>query len=68
MRRYVSAQGDRIDQVCQAYYGYQLGAVETVLTANPGMAAYGAILPLGVTLHLPELAPTLKPAPQDVWT
>ncbi len=68
MTYYRSVDGDRLDVVCSRHYGAQSGVVEAVLAANPGLADYGPILPAGLTLALPELAPPLRAvAVVDVW-
>ena len=54
-RVYTTFGGERLDQVAHAAYGLQLGAVEALLLANPGVADYGLELPAGVVLELPEL-------------
>ncbi len=33
-----------------------IGYVEAVLAANPGLAAHGDLLPLGIVVELPEFA------------
>ena len=40
-------QGDTLDQLCQRHIGSTAGTVEAALTANPGLAALGPVLPLG---------------------
>ncbi|RRA47068.1 tail protein X, partial [Cronobacter sakazakii] len=40
-------QGDTLDAICARHYGRTEGVVETVLTANPGLAELGAVLPHG---------------------
>lgn len=51
-----SRQGDTVDLICWRNYGRTAGTVETVLAANPGIAALGAVLPFGTTMILPDLA------------
>lgn len=51
---YRTVEGDVLDQICLRHYA-RTGTVETVLDANPGLAAVGAILPAGVEIELPEL-------------
>ena len=55
MAAYLTSDGDMLDAVCQAHYGRQAGAVETVLEANPGLADRGPQLPAGIVIELPEL-------------
>ena len=59
MQNYVSVQGDTVDLICRRAYGDESGFVEQVLSANPGLAEFGPVLPIGTVVFLPELA---KPA------
>jgi len=52
---YRTRDGDMLDALCQQHYGRAAGAVEAVLTANPGLANIGAILPAGIVIELPAL-------------
>jgi len=45
-------QGDTVDQVSLRHYGHTR-MVEAILVANPGLAAHGATLPLGLAVTLP---------------
>ncbi|MFE8048635.1 tail protein X [Brenneria goodwinii] len=51
----IAQQGDTLDALCHRYYGRTQGVVEVVLTANPGLAELGAILPHGTTVTLPDI-------------
>ncbi|WP_321367913.1 tail protein X [uncultured Desulfuromusa sp.] len=53
---YRCQDGDMLDQICFAYYGYTSGAVEAVLEANPGLADLGTVYSAGLEINLPELA------------
>lgn len=53
---YITQDGDTVDYICFKIYGRTDGTVETVLSANPGLAALGAVLDAGVTIQLPDLA------------
>lgn len=62
MTDYVTRMGDCIDQICHDFYGSERGGtVEAVIEANTGLAAYGAKLPAGLVITLPDL-----PTPADV--
>jgi phage tail protein X len=61
MARVMAQQGDTVDLICWRHYGATAGITEQVLAANPGLAALGAVLPLGTAVLLPEL--TEAPAP-----
>lgn len=49
----ISIQGDTIDSICWRYYGYSTGVVELVLNANPQLAQYDVLLPIGTIVYLP---------------
>lgn len=54
--RYITREGDMLDDVCRRVYGKQEpGQVEAVLAANPGLAARDPVLPAGVLITLPTL-------------
>ena len=46
-------QGDSVDNLCYRHLGTS-DAVEATLEANPGLAALGAILPMGTVVALPD--------------
>ncbi|MEI7073291.1 tail protein X [Pectobacterium quasiaquaticum] len=52
----IAQQGDTLDALCYRHYGRTQGAVEAVLVANPGLAEFGAILPHGTAVTLPDIA------------
>ncbi|MBG6245587.1 phage tail protein [Candidatus Symbiopectobacterium sp. 'North America'] len=52
----IAQQGDTLDALCYRHYGRTQGAVEAVLSVNPGLAEYGAILPHGTAVTLPDIA------------
>lgn len=58
---YRTKQGDVLDAIVCKQYNGQSGALEQVLEANKGLAAQGAVLPMGVLVTLPDL-----PKPQAV--
>lgn len=58
-----STQGDTVDEICHRHYGYTSGVTEQVLSSNLGLAEYGAILPAGVEITLPQ-----QPTQQTVKT
>lgn len=47
-------QNDTLDALCYRYYGSRSGALESVLALNPHLAEFGAILPAGTRVTLPE--------------
>ncbi|WP_105596805.1 tail protein X [Cronobacter turicensis] len=60
-------QGDTLDAICARHYGRTGGVVETVLTANPGLAELGAVLPHGTAVELPDIAPAPAAESINLW-
>lgn len=52
----LALQGDTVDQICQRHLGRTAGITESVLSANPGLAALGPALPMGTPIILPDQA------------
>ncbi|WP_038342998.1 tail protein X [Acinetobacter sp. A47] len=55
MRVTQTIQHDTIDSICWRIYGRSSGVVEKVLEANPQLADFGVILPIGTEINLPDL-------------
>ncbi|MGJ7040487.1 tail protein X [Shinella sp. BE166] len=53
---YTTKQGETVDLACRAHYGRTAEVTETVLSANPGLAARGPVLPIGTTIVMPDIA------------
>jgi len=51
-------QHDTVDALIWRYLGDGAGYVEQTLELNPGLAQYGAVLPSGLIVTLPEPAPS----------
>lgn len=68
MTTYVTKDGDTVDQVVYKYYGYTAKAVEQVYAANPGLADMGPVLPHGVRIELPALAPQVTETGPRLWS
>lgn len=65
---YRSSEGDTADVIAWRFYGRQNnGIVEAVLQANPGLADRGPILPEGVRVALPDVAPDDSTASVRLW-
>ncbi len=62
---YLTKQGDMVDAIAYAKYGYTAGSTEAVLAANPGLADMGPVLAANVTINLPTIAP---PGPATIPT
>lgn len=58
-------QGDTVDQLCHRHLGQTAGVTEQTYVLNPGLAAHGASLPLGLLVLLPD-PPTAPAAPHIV--
>jgi len=56
MTRYLVTRDIRLDQMVDVLMGTAgNGAVEAVVTANPGLAALGPVIPAGTAIVVPEL-------------
>jgi len=65
---YLSGEGDTLDYICWRFYGQQSGAVESVLSVNPGLADLGPVLPLNTRVVLPDLSrPAQEVQPIRLW-
>ncbi|MCL6262187.1 tail protein X [Craterilacuibacter sp. RT1T] len=53
----IAHQGDTVDAICHRHYGFTAGITEAVFAANPGLAEFGAILPHGAKVELPQATP-----------
>lgn len=62
-RTYTTIQNEMIDAICRRFYGGESGYVETVLEANPGLAALAAPLPSGMVIALPDTPRTSEVVP-----
>lgn len=60
-------QGDTVDLLCQRHLGQTAAVTEQVLTANPGLAALGPILPNGTLVTLPDVAPEKTTPLVQLW-
>ena len=52
---YVTVDGDMVDLIAFEYYGRHAQNTEEILNANPGLAAYGPVLPAGRAIKLPRI-------------
>lgn len=65
---YTSSDGDTVDYIAWKHYGTQAGQItEQVLAANPGLAAYGPLLPAGVVITLPVVDKVSKVQGTRLW-
>lgn len=53
--RYTTVMFDRLDKIVNERYGdTRNGIVEYVLEFNPGLESHGLLLPMGITILLPD--------------
>ena len=67
---YVTNVGDVLDELLSRHYGAELldEALEAVWAANPGLAARGLALPVGLTITLPALSARRRTGAVDLWS
>lgn len=64
MSTYITKLYDRLDRVCWARYGSTSSKiVEWVIEQNPGIELYGIVLPLGISINLPDVPKKLDTPP-----
>ena len=63
IRTLTTIDGDTADLVAFRTYGVTAGATEALLSANPGLAARGAVLGQGVVIVLPDLPAVVMGGP-----
>lgn len=65
----IAHQGDTVDAICYRHFGQTRGITEQVLLLNPGLASYGPVLPMGITVQLPDQVNTTPAASQlvNLW-
>jgi phage tail protein X len=64
MSTYITKLYDRLDRICYARYGStENQIVEWVIEQNPGVELYGILLPLGITINLPDAPRELTQPP-----
>lgn len=66
MSEYRTTDGDMVDAICTAHYGTET-MTTVVYEANPGLAALGLILPMGVLIELPETSTQNVSQPIRLW-
>ncbi|UAY94973.1 tail protein X [Dickeya dadantii] len=60
-------QHDTVDALCWRHYGRTAGLTEQVLAVNPGLADIGPILPHGLLVELPDVAPSATTETLQLW-
>ena len=65
---YVTQDGDTVDGITWKQYGTRAGLImEKVLSANPGLADYGPVLPAGLKVNLPDFVQPVVQKSVKVW-
>lgn len=59
---FVAADGDMLDQVARAYFGFHAGGTEAILVENDGALSLDGKLSAGTVVRLPERGAISKPA------
>lgn len=67
MRLVIASQGDTVDLICWRELGRTAGVTETVLDANPGLAALGPVLPIGTVVMIPDELPSPQQSTVKLW-
>lgn len=62
-----TCDGDVLDTICHAHYGYVAGTVEAVYAANPGLAAQTQPFAAGLEIRMP-LLPARRGDVVQLWT
>lgn len=70
MRYTVAYGGERLDKIAKkALQTERLGAVEAILSANPGLATLGSqgVVPAGTMIEIPEWSAKPQPSFTLAW-
>lgn len=59
---HLTKQGEMVDLVCHRHYGRTREVTEIVLSANPGLAGFGPVLPIGTRIVLPDVSAHIRRA------
>jgi phage tail protein X len=64
MSIYITKMFDRLDRICYDRYGSNNNQItEWAIDQNPGLELHGILLPLGITINLPDPPRTITAAP-----
>lgn len=64
--RYVTREGDMLDDIAWRHYGYHAGTVEAILEANRDLSAHPPMLPAGLIITLPDMPAAAERSPKVV--
>ncbi|MDQ7091745.1 MAG: tail protein X [Methylococcales bacterium] len=68
MSKYLTKDGDMLDNICYKNYGVQEGVVELVLQANQNLSEQPEVLSTGIYITLPDLPIPLNDiTPIRIW-
>ncbi|MCG6350567.1 tail protein X [Vibrio fluvialis] len=67
MTKYITKEGDQIDDIAYRYYDGMPGAYEAVLKANRGLSALPHPLAAGVEVELPALEQPAQEEEISLW-
>ena len=69
MQTYRTSDGDTLDYIAWKFYRMLEGrVVEQLLDANPGIADLGPVLPAGVLVNMPDIAPQQQEQGVRLWS
>ncbi|WP_373887341.1 tail protein X [Aeromonas veronii] len=69
MQTYRTSDGDTLDYIAWKFYQTLEGrVVEQLLDANPGIADLGPVLPAGVLVKMPDIAPQQQEQGVRLWS
>lgn len=69
MQTYRTSDGDTLDYIAWTFYQTLDGrVVEQLLDANPGIADLGPVLPAGVRVNMPAIAPQQQEQGVRLWS
>nr|WP_159159291.1 tail protein X [Aeromonas veronii] len=69
MQTYRTSDGDTLDYIAWKFYETLEGrVVEQLLDANPGIADLGPVLPSGVLVNMPDIAPQQQEQGVRLWS
>ncbi len=67
MTKYITKEGDQIDDIAYRYYNGMPGSFEAVLKANRGLSALPHPLTAGVEIELPALEQPAQKEEISLW-
>ncbi len=67
MTIYTTKDGELLDYIVWNQYGTTSGILELVLGLNRHLECYGAVLPAGVQITLPDIPPPTKSQKIKMW-